>query len=390
MRGKCYLVFSRFLLILAFDLVIVFLCLYFFLSENFIPNDFDKLAVIISGITAPFIAIAAAILTFLAFKMQVIANEQVQKQFELQQFESQFFKFLDTYISIVDRIKYQSRFSGEYFEGKDYFYVLHLEFKELLKDIRKFHSKCPQFRDNLVTSEYSSNILELNIVKNVGENKKEELFFFFELEIAYVILYFGAGKTGRKNVKELLRDKYNREYIKLLLNYLSNIPKDKKNIEFVAWQNKSMDVDFQTPNNYNFTRFYNGHQGRLGHYYRQLFGAIGYANKQNYINYLDKWDYVRHFRSLFSNYEQIMFFLNSISILGRSWELDVKDLEGKSKEEVNKERLNKGLVTKYDLIKNIPSYQIDEYQIKKFYPNVDFDGYENTIDRGRLDKEVYQ
>lgn len=315
--------------LLVMTLVLIIFVVFHFVTSSKIGEGYSDLGSAVDGLTAPFIGIAAAVLTFLAFKMQVDANKQVQRQFELQQFESQFFKFLDTYSSIVDRIKYQSRFSGGYFEGKDYFYVLHLEFRELLKDIRKFHSKCPQFRDNPVTLKYLNYIYELNIVKNVGGNKKEELFFFFELEITYVILYFGAGVTGRKNVKELLRDKYQGEYVKCLLNYLSNIPKDKKNIEFVAWQNKSMEVDFQTPNNYKFTRFYNGHQGRLGHYYRQLFGAIGYANKQNCINYLNKWDYVRHFRSLFSNYEQIMFFLNSISILGRSWELDVRDLEGK-------------------------------------------------------------
>ncbi|MTG98201.1 hypothetical protein GJV76_08675 [Myroides sp. BIT-d1] len=92
MRGKYYLLFSRFLLILA--LVLVVFVVFHIVASGKVGAGYSDLGSAVDGLTAPFIGIAAAVLTFLAFKMQVIANEQVQKQFELQQFESQFYELL--------------------------------------------------------------------------------------------------------------------------------------------------------------------------------------------------------------------------------------------------------------------------------------------------------
>ena len=48
----------------------------------------------VGGILNPVIAIGAALLTFLAFYIQYQANRQVQEQFKVQQFESQFYEML--------------------------------------------------------------------------------------------------------------------------------------------------------------------------------------------------------------------------------------------------------------------------------------------------------
>ncbi|MDM1378649.1 putative phage abortive infection protein [Myroides marinus] len=371
-------IFYAFFLLVMVLILIVFVVLHFVTSGK-AGEGYYELGGAVDGLTAPFIGISAAVLTFLAFRMQIDANNQVKEQFKLQQFESQFFKFLDIYVDVVDRIKYQSRYSNQYYEGKSYFYLLHLEFRDLLEDIKRFNSKFGYSQDSIVIPKYSKELIELDVIK-----KEEDISIFSRLEITYVILYYGVGVTGRMNIRDTFENRYQTDYIKSLVNYLSNKPKEKEGINFAMWSGIFDMKDFKKPNNDKFTRFYNGHQSRLGHYYRQLFGAISYANKQESITYLDKWDYVRHFRSLFSTYEQLMLFLNSISVLGRSWELEVKDIGEKN--EVN--ILNKGLITKYDLIKNIPAYQINEYEVKKFYPNVDFDGY--TKERTRFDNEVYQ
>ena len=53
--------------------------------------EYGSLGDAIGGITNPIIAVGAAILTFAAFYVQYQANKQVQDQFKIQQFESQFY-----------------------------------------------------------------------------------------------------------------------------------------------------------------------------------------------------------------------------------------------------------------------------------------------------------
>ena len=48
----------------------------------------------LGGIMNPFIALAGAVLTFIAFYIQKIANDDIKNQFKIQQFESQFYEML--------------------------------------------------------------------------------------------------------------------------------------------------------------------------------------------------------------------------------------------------------------------------------------------------------
>lgn len=87
-------------LLLILSILIVFFA---FLAPVLFTNsssyrDFDTstgaVGDTIGGIMNPFIALAAVIVTGLAFYMQYQANKQVQDQFKLQQFESQFYEML--------------------------------------------------------------------------------------------------------------------------------------------------------------------------------------------------------------------------------------------------------------------------------------------------------
>lgn len=57
------------------------------------------------GIMNPFIAIGGIVLTFLAFYIQYQANKQVQDQFKLQQFESQFYEMLTLHKDNINEMK---------------------------------------------------------------------------------------------------------------------------------------------------------------------------------------------------------------------------------------------------------------------------------------------
>lgn len=59
----------------------------------------------IGGIMGPFVAIAAAGLTFLAFWVQYRANEQLREDITVERFESKFYKMLDIHIQNVGYLK---------------------------------------------------------------------------------------------------------------------------------------------------------------------------------------------------------------------------------------------------------------------------------------------
>ena len=85
---------------------ICYLPTYFTESERYNFNkDTGIIGDTIGGIMGPFVAIAAAILTFLAFWVQFKANEQLRNDISVERFESKFYKLLDIHMQNVNSIK---------------------------------------------------------------------------------------------------------------------------------------------------------------------------------------------------------------------------------------------------------------------------------------------
>lgn len=61
----------------------------------------------IGGITAPFVAILAAVLTFLAFWVQYDFNEKQQESIEKERFEHNFYEMLNIHESITQSLKFE-------------------------------------------------------------------------------------------------------------------------------------------------------------------------------------------------------------------------------------------------------------------------------------------
>ena len=68
-------------------------------------------------------------------------------------------------------------------------------------------------------------------------------------------------------------------------------------------------------------------------------------------------------RSQLSNQEQALLFFNSLSDIGKPWGVDIKSVD-----------LNNQLITKYNLVKNIPIGYTKNIEIKDYYPNVHYEG----------------
>src|SRR5690606_21303038 len=93
-----------FVIIAAFTIVLFTLPVFY--SEQEI-SIFGQLGDLFGGIMNPLIAISAALLTFLAFWMQYQANQDIQQQFKVQQFERQFYEMLRLYKENVNEMKIQ-------------------------------------------------------------------------------------------------------------------------------------------------------------------------------------------------------------------------------------------------------------------------------------------
>ena len=342
-----------------------------------LPNKSSQdIAATISGILGTALGFFGSILVYKALIEQVKANKLIQKQFTIQQFESRLYKMLDIYNLNVNNLKLFGRNTGNLFEGKAVFSHMINNFNKLRKEVSAFNTAKNYNYSQIITESYLTKINELNL--NINQ--------LLVLELSYILFFYGVGVTGRKNIKSLLGEKYNQEYLKQLLNYLSNKPVEYNSSEEIKehWRTIMLEFEaFDRPNNGTFDKYYNGHQSNLGHYYRHTFMIIKFINEQKMLTYLEKWEYSKLLRTQLSNHEQELFFLNSISILGRDWELNHIVSETKIEE-------NNRFITKYDLIKNISKAIREKYFIESFYPNVEFEDNPGETDyRKELEKNVY-
>ena len=115
----------------------------------------------------------------------------------------------------------------------------------------------------------------------------------------------------------------------------------------------------------NEEKLFAGFQYSIGNYFRTLFQCVKYVNKQSFLNYEEKYEYVKMLRCQMSNAEEIILFYDTICDLGKAWEY-----ESKKKKDVNSQ-----LITKYNLIKNIPLKNQEDIPCQ-FYPEISFEGLE--------------
>jgi hypothetical protein len=127
-------------------------------------------------------------------------------------------------------------------------------------------------------------------------------------------------------------------------------------------------------------KYYGGHQFKLGHYYRHLFQTVRYIDQQEVFCYREKYEYAKTLRAQLSTPEQYLLFFNSLSISGRQWEF--AHIKGKS------QNLNCYLITKYNLIKNVPDlFFQDLIQIQAFYPDLNFEFREKSEHRESVEEK---
>jgi hypothetical protein len=152
--------------------------------------------------------------------------------------------------------------------------------------------------------------------------------------VAYTILYFGIGEISTPMVISILEN-FDSDVLNNIISKIDEyrIPKGYKNLKYL----KKFKLGDYLP--------FNGHQSRLGHYYRHIFQTIKFIDTQDYLSNKEKKEYAKTLRAQLSNHELALFFYNSLSPMGSTWR-DNNTFDDNKK--------SVSYMVKYEFIKNIP------------------------------------
>lgn len=275
----------------------------------------------IGGIVNPFIALAGVIVTGLAFYMQLKANEiqinnfqtelqnqkeTFERQLEIQreesrlnQFEAQFYEMLRLHKENVNEIEidlYNKVENTVYDTSRGNSHPLGRK----TSSIEEFTNiKTIKGRDVFI---YFANELEFafKIYKNTLGSKLQ----FFNFSIPYATFFNG--------VSTLSTNEYKRRFIIEKDNFKNRVLNSTSNNEFLNITVKARYSIFE------------GHENKLGHYYRHLYHTVKFVALENdFLTYPEKRKYLRILRAQLSNYEQVMLFYNYLAY-APEWEDDNK------------------------------------------------------------------
>ncbi|MES9824148.1 MAG: putative phage abortive infection protein [Candidatus Thiodiazotropha endolucinida] len=273
-------------------------------ADQSIAHDiFSSYGSLVGGVVGPFFALAGVLLL-------ITSLAESKKAFLKQQIENRFFQLVEIHRENSNQIQIKNR------SGKKIFITL---LRELYESYRIALSAC---KTHSIESGQAPNI-------------------------AYLAFFYGAaGETSKSILTNRLRNRYSESFINEL---------------FLLYENRRNDIDKE-----DFAyEIFDGHQSRLGHYYRHLFQTVSYINDQpsDTLSYREKYQYVKTLRAQLSTQEQLLFFWNSISDIGLAWEKD--------KSIVLEDRK---LITKYNLVKNVPEGYSKYISTRDYYPIVEYEG----------------
>jgi hypothetical protein len=253
------------------------------------PTTAGQLGDFVGGYIGTIFALVSVVFLYSTLKNQREASTA-------EKFETKYFELIKMHRDNVAEIGIGDDF------GKKIFVMIIREFREIFKITKELAIKKGQIYSN------------------------EELFI-----ISYYVLFFGVGPNSSRMLKEALKG-YERSFVNELESILNN---------------ESTKSSVKTNRKLKYTPF-EGHQSRLGHYYRHLYQTVSYVNKQK-TNF-NKYEYVKTIRAQLTTHEQALLFINSLTPIGRAWWDD-------------------NLMIGYRFVKNIPYGFFDKNE------EIDFAGY---------------
>lgn len=314
------------------------------------------------------------------FLLYITLNEQ-RGSFQRERLENNFFEMIKFHRENVNEMQY-SYFEKEGPEKKigkvtaqkrKVFKLIFVQFKELWEELRFV------FDQSNINDIYEINYLE-KIKRNTILSKRGiNLTQLAQIDIVFTIIFFGLSKEDRQTILNIFTKKYKKKFIDDIIKIASLKPKRESDYwslweEFNEIDDKLKHFEeFEKKYINNYNKYYGGHQFRLGHYYRNFYQTVNLIDREKGLEFDEKYRYIKILRGQLSTYEQIIFFLNSISTIGRIWEIESKKFDSKHLNE------NVHLITKYNLIKNISRrILIGEIDLLKYYPCVEYESFGNN------------
>ena len=208
----------------------------------------------------------------------------------------------------------------------------------------------------------------LKLVKKISEEMNAKIKQDRAMNLAYLAFYYGVGWNSTRIFKKAAAD-YPQKVVEELIT--------KMGYTQVTWRStnerrvlprgqQAMDAHLEI-RGFPYRPF-DGHQSRLGHYYRHLYQLMKYVD--NHAQ--EPSEYGAIVRAQLSNHEQALLCLNSLSSVGKAW------------------RLSGGYLTKYGLIQNIPESffnETTELDVKKIFPGITFEFEKQTDESDETNRE---
>jgi hypothetical protein len=333
----------------------------------------------IGGIVGTIFSLAGTILLLLTLTQQSTSHHR-------DSFESKFFKLIELHRANVDEISIHRFLKNEkeetVIQGRR-------AFKHVFNDIISCRDEIKEFFEGVEVKDIYTEKYQLTLENYLSKlNRKIDLKELALLNISYCIVFYGVGEEGQAILSSLLNSKFKDDFVNPLISLIrmkptygsfyfeaweeleritpwkSRIAKIRQILEYRSMPSPPMKIYDQGEVYYgnDYVKYYGGNQFWLGHYYRHFFQSIKFVNGEIDLKFKEKYFYVKTFRAQLSTYEQALLLVNSLSFLGMIWEL-VPESNG----EENR------LITRYNLIKNLPGEEMAGINYKKFYPDVEYE-----------------
>lgn len=320
-------------------------------------------------------------------------NEQRKSSIK-QSFETKLFELLHLHRENISELRYTKFYRNilETSEARKVFRIIIKELIECIHEVKRFSKIYPELE--VLKPEYAEKLRAIRKENNCKASIED----LAHIDIAFCIFYFGVSEESGPILLHKFFNRYNSDYAKKLLVFMKLKPKQEIKVAYKLWEwfkEKSVretkaifDEGYKWEQerrivsskckklfeNLKKEKYYGGHQHRLGHYFRHLFQSFKFLSSQDFLSDKEKYFFAKTIRAQLSTYEQILLFFNSLSSLGMQWEYtaDIKDLPKNYKKEDFK------LITRYNLIKNLPGSQYYEFTYREYYRDARYE-YQDDI-----------
>lgn len=295
----------------AFILPSIFLFFDAFKGSSLNAENASQYGDFVGGYIGTILTFISILLLYFTLKNQRESNDKNLTSAYIEKFENKFFEMIKMHRENVAEAGIKDTY------GRRLFVLLLREFREIVLVIDNYLKE--QNKYNTFTTEE-------------------------KYDIAYCVLFYGIGPNSTRLLNSVLA-KY--KDTKELINNL---------IELFEDEERNKEIQIKRKFKY---KLFEGHQSRLGHYYRHLYQTVCYVHTQSstLLSDEEKYKYVKILRAQLSNHEQALLFLNSLSYMGKEWKDDC-------------------LIERYKLIKNLPEDFFDkdkEINVKDIYPKITFE-----------------